>query len=219
VPSVSDGYLSVALRRGAAGRWQREWRADSTRYVAEAGQPLVYTDRAERQTQDWRDFPISGVSWHHVQQYLAWLQQRGIDGAALCTEEQWERAARGADERLYPHGNILSPTSANIDETYGRKPAAFGPDVVGSHEESISPFGVHDMAGNVWEMTRPNPSAAAGTTGSHTTDSPDEDVIPTRGGSFFHSSDNASAVNRWVAMSGQGAPFTGFRVCATAPVE
>jgi formylglycine-generating enzyme required for sulfatase activity len=181
--------------------------------VVEAGQPLVYTDRTERQTQDWRDFPISGISWDHVQHYLEWLRRhRRLDGADLCTEEQWERAARGADDRMFPHGNVLSPTSANIDETYGRKPAAFGPDVVGSHEQSISPFGVHDMAGNVWEMTRPG-------AGSHTTDPPDGDVIRTRGGSFFHLADNASAVNRWVGMSGQGAPFTGFRVCASAPVE
>ena len=215
VPRVSDDYLSVAVQRNPAGHWQREFTVGSTRYVVEAGQLLVYADRAEPHPQDWRDFPITGVSWDDVQQYLKWLRQRKrIDGADVCTEEQWERAARGADDRLFPHGRTLSPTSANIDATYGRKSAAFGPDVVGSHEQSISLFGVYDMAGNVWEMTRPGV-----TTGSYTTDPQSGQAIPTRGGSFFHSADNAAAVNRWVAMSGQGAPYTGFRVCATAPVE
>src|SRR5207253_2500866 len=64
------------------------------------------------------------------------------------------RPARGADGRPYPHGDRLSPDDADFDETYGRNPLSFGPDEVGSHPASDSPFGVSDMVGNVWEWVR-----------------------------------------------------------------
>src|SRR5207253_1092585 len=77
-----------------------------------------------------------------------------LPGARLCDEHEWERAARGADGRRFPHGDRLAPDDANYDETYGRHPLAYGPDEVGSHPASESPFGVRDMAGNVYEWVR-----------------------------------------------------------------
>ena len=75
-----------------------------------------------------------------------------MPGARLCTELEWERAARGADDRLFPHGDELDADDANFDVTYGRVDSAYGPDVVGSHPASRSPFGVDDLAGNVFEL-------------------------------------------------------------------
>src|SRR5439155_14762439 len=104
--------------------------------------------------------------------YAAWLSRSGrLVGARLCSEHEWERAARGADDRIFPHGDRLLPDDANYDETYGRHPLGFGPDEVGSHPESESPYGVLDLVGNVLEWTR-------------SVRRPGEPIL--RGGSWYH---------------------------------
>jgi formylglycine-generating enzyme required for sulfatase activity len=84
--------------------------------------------------------------------YAAWLDHTGrVPGARLCSEVEWERAARGADGRAYPAGHPLEPDDSNLDRTYG--PGLMGPDEVGSHPGSRSPFGLDDMSGNAYEWT------------------------------------------------------------------
>src|SRR5207237_9071692 len=108
--------------------------------------------RAERAEQDWLRLPVAGISFLDARAYAEWLSRTArVPGARLCNEMEWERAARGADDREFPGGDALRPTDANFDATYGKQPQAFGPDQVGSHPGSRSPFGVDDMAGNVWE--------------------------------------------------------------------
>ena len=52
---------------------------------------------------------------------MKWLDRTGrVPGARVCEEREWERAARGADDRMYPHGDNLEPDDANFDETYGK---------------------------------------------------------------------------------------------------
>jgi formylglycine-generating enzyme required for sulfatase activity len=70
----------------------------------------------------------------------------------MCRESEWERAARGADGRTFPHGQRVLPDDVNYEATYGHGSDASGPDEVGSHPASASPFGVQDMAGNAFEM-------------------------------------------------------------------
>ncbi|WP_428267553.1 protein kinase domain-containing protein [Haliangium sp.] len=205
----SDGMV-LDLERTAARGWQIHWRPDPelAGYRAAAGEPLVYAARKRRRRHDWLDLPVSGVSPAQARGYLAWLREvRGVAGADLCTDAQWERAARGADERLFPHGNGLRPNDANTDVTYGRVQGAYGPDRVGSHPRSVSPFGVHDMAGNVAEMVRPNIDAPA-----------DRLSTKARGGSFFYSDVDSRVFNQWPVSPGTGSPQVGFRVCADAPI-
>jgi eukaryotic-like serine/threonine-protein kinase len=146
------GFIDV--RRSQAETWEMRFRATDRNYRARQGEPFRYEDRDRRTALDWSRFPVTGVSAEDALAYVAWLRRSGrVPGARLCTEREWERAARGADSRRFPHGDKLLPDDANFDLTYGRKKGAYGPDEAGSHPASASPFGVHDLVGNAWEMT------------------------------------------------------------------
>ncbi|MEI7832633.1 MAG: formylglycine-generating enzyme family protein [bacterium] len=92
----------------------------------------------------WQDtHPIVNVSWFDAKAYADWA------GAALPTEAQWEKTARGGDGRLYPWGNVwavgkLQCSNAQLGDAKRTAP-------VGSFPDGASPYGVMDMAGNVWE--------------------------------------------------------------------
>jgi formylglycine-generating enzyme required for sulfatase activity len=90
------------------------------------------------------DQPVVGISYGDAQQYARWA------GKELPTEQQWEKAARGTDGRPYPWGS--DPPGAS-DACFGLDPETGAPSTVGSSLRNVSPFGVHDMCGNVWEWT------------------------------------------------------------------
>jgi formylglycine-generating enzyme required for sulfatase activity len=147
--------------------------------------------------------PVTGIDAEEIQAYLAWLRDSGtLPGARLCREDEWERGARGADFRSFPHGETLGESEANFDRTYGRQPNAFGADAAGSHPASQSPFGLHDMAGNVWEITRSVQK---------------EGELVAKGGAFYFSAASASIANREVIEPTLADVTMGFRVCADAP--
>lgn len=87
------------------------------------------------------------VSWHDANAYCAWLSHTTGRTYHLPTEQQWEKAARGTDGREYPWGNEpptdkLCNFNMNVGDTTP----------VGSYSpQGDSPYGVADMAGNVWE--------------------------------------------------------------------
>ncbi len=193
---------NVALELLPRGRtWELQMRPAGHTYTARAGEPIRYRGRDRRAEQDWLRMPVSAVSYDDALAFSAWLDRTGrVPGARVCTEREWERAARGADARPLPTGDHLGPDDANIDVTYGQKPEAFGPDEVGAHPGSRSLFGVDDLAGNVWEIVAP---AAPG-------------LGPTdRGGSFYEDELTALVVNRNPSEPGKRYPLLGLRVCAT----
>jgi len=90
------------------------------------------------------DHPMVMVSWDDATAYALWA------GAALPTEAQWEKAARGPDGRIYPWGNQWDLTKcANGVNSNNVKGYIVGPWSVGSFPEDVSPYGCMDMAGNV----------------------------------------------------------------------
>jgi formylglycine-generating enzyme required for sulfatase activity len=89
----------------------------------------------------WDEHPMMDINWYDAQEYCEWR------GGSLPTEAQWEKAARGTDQRRYPWGN--EPVSCELAR-YGECGWMTAP--VGSHPAGVSPYGVHDMAGNAWEF-------------------------------------------------------------------
>ena len=192
---------SLTLTEIGPGRWRLVMTPTTRTYTAETGQRLRYEHRTRRAEQDWTKLPVAAVSFEDAVAYAAWLDRtRRVPGARLCDEYEWERAARGADGRTSPGGNILAPDDADIDVTYGRDPLAFGPDEVGSHPGSRSPIGAEDMAGNVWEWTRSVETAGAPVS---------------RGGGWYNGEISARSSNREHGEPTQRNVLIGVRVCAT----
>lgn len=96
--------------------------------------------------------PVVGVSWEDAQAFCAWINVQVPAGNGLRlrlpSEAEWEYGARGRDGRRYPWGNE-EPDGTRA--SYGLDGNTGGPSPVGQHAAGVSPFGLQDMAGNVWE--------------------------------------------------------------------
>lgn len=91
------------------------------------------------------DHPVNCVTWLQAVEYCTWA------GKQLPTEAQWEKAARGTDARTYPWGNVPGSCTHVVMSEGGSGCGMGSTWPVGSKPMGDSPFGAHDMAGNVWE--------------------------------------------------------------------
>jgi len=124
--------------------------------------PVPHTDEENARPYNWdlqartypegtADHPVVLVNWEDAGAYCRWLSQVTGKHYRLPTEQEWEKAARGdfPDTRRYPWGSEWQPGCCNTQES-GRKGTS---SVYEFEQTNRSPFGVVDMAGNVWEWT------------------------------------------------------------------
>ena len=170
------------------------------------------------------DHPVGSVTWPDALAYCRWLEatlhgwsgtppavRRWLDAGwriTLPSEAEWEKAARGADGRVYPWGDAPRRERANFGGTDGPTPA-------GSFDCPECPFGLADMSGNVWELTRSPYQPYPYDESDDAADLAADALFVMRGGSFTDPAANVRAAIRGGADPGVRRPFIGFRVVIT----
>jgi formylglycine-generating enzyme required for sulfatase activity len=160
------------------------------------------------------DHPVVNVSFADAAAFAEWAGKR------LPTEQEWEKAARGIDGRIYPWGNRLPGNEANTD---GPQDGFEGVAPVHALPAGASPYGLLNMSGNVWEWTaspyRPSPEEIADRDMAWGNAwKPGAPWFVIKGGSYFTPSDDLDLLVFFRAANPADVkiPFQGFR-CAMDP--
>jgi formylglycine-generating enzyme required for sulfatase activity len=166
-----------------------------------------------RHPQEFSSHPVVLVTAMDATQYCKWLKESLIQDLTtpfeiknllnsgwiirLPTEQEWEKAARGGDEREWPWGNNKLRNISNTVEE-----GLFSTSPVGIFPEGASPYGAYDMSGNVFEWTIPDDLHSA-------------NLLVLRGGSWAHSLLDAQCNYRFLASSINRTSYIGFRIVIT----
>lgn len=127
----------------AEGYNQRRWWTDEGWQFRETElwtEPRHWQDSQSNKS----DHPVVGVSWYEAMAFCLWLSDVTGEKIVLPTEQQWQRAAQGDTNRIYPWGDVFDKTRCNAS---GESTTP----VTQYEGKGDSPFGVVDMSGNTWE--------------------------------------------------------------------
>ncbi len=154
------------------------------------------------------NYPVIGVTWYEATAFCRWFSSKCGLEVRLPTETEFEKAARGTTDWIYPYGDGFEATRINTSEANLKHTSA-----VGVFPQGASPYGVMDLAGNVWEWSL----SLWSTPYQHmTSDTIEWDGFAPRvirGGSWYRNNDAARISSRSY-FSPLGAEYDiGFRVC------
>ncbi len=166
------------------------------------------------------NFPVSNITWAEALSYGRWLEaqlrnstetpqalRELLDAGARITlpnEAEWEMAARSTDARIFPWGSEPTSEFAN----FGGNKAA----VVGSKLCPLCAYGLADMSGNLWELTRSPLQDYPYDPADDHDDLKRDPIYVMRGGSYADSINNVRAAIRGGADPGVRNPTIGFRL-------
>lgn len=111
---------------------------------------VLANGQAEKEITGREHLPINEISWTDAQEYAAWLAKQTGENYRLPTETEWEYAARAGTNRIWPWGNEWENSAASCRGCAGAWDFR-GPAPIGTF--AANPWGLHDLAGNLWEWT------------------------------------------------------------------
>ena len=158
-PVTCGEYADFLTGLAATGRMQEAYQRaprieeDSPSYFAydEATRRFLVPEKADAEGDTWhRDWPVSMITAQDAEAYAAWLSAQHKQEYRLPQANEWEKAARGVDGRIYAWGNEFDAAFCRMRESAPGRPL---PAPVGTYPMDCSPYGVMDMTGSISEWT------------------------------------------------------------------
>lgn len=145
--------------------------------------------------------PVTYVDWFDARAFAEWR------GARLLTEAEWERAARGDDQRAYPWGDA-EPDATRANYQMNLRTTC----PVGQFPNGASPYGILDLAGNAWEWVNSLYLCYPYARDDGRENGNAEGMRVVRGGSYIHTAHDIRCSARHRFFPTVRDPYTGFRI-------
>ena len=212
---LARGHRDRAIQYAPAEQQGMHGQKPAMRYALRDGRFHLTTDP---EGDIWElDWPVVLVDWHGASAYAEWLAQRTGKPWRLPMELEWEKAARGADGRLYPWGNHFDATWCWMRNSSPGRPR-FGS--IHAGQLDVGPYGVRNQAGGVRDWTCDAPTSEQRVDDFGRSLPPEDDpgnVRAVRGGSWTASPVVCQADMRGGLPKEYRTAQYGFRLCRSVP--